>query len=177
MYDVLSITSHVSRVDPPVCYILYCNGFDQCVARQQLCKHSPTCNYIGSCVFHIRSDVTHQYIAVTWHVFAVMSVQRAPVDWLDSDHVTYVSCDACPFHCYISKKSPGGFRAVTSSSSSSGRSTWTSKQAVSLRSTEEYKKSAREDLINVCFEDFICAIVQWYWECVWFRETFIVPVL
>jgi hypothetical protein len=33
-----------------------------------------------------------------------------------------------------------------------------SKQAVSLRSTEEYKKSA-------C-ENFMCAAVQWYWECV-----------
>jgi hypothetical protein len=28
---------------------LYCNGFDQRVARQQLCKHVPTCNS-DSCV-------------------------------------------------------------------------------------------------------------------------------
>jgi hypothetical protein len=26
------------------CRILYCNGFDQSVARQQICKHDPTCN-------------------------------------------------------------------------------------------------------------------------------------
>jgi hypothetical protein len=26
----------------------------------------------------------------------------APIDWLESDHVIYVSCDACPFRFYIS---------------------------------------------------------------------------
>jgi hypothetical protein len=29
----------------------YCKGFDQCVARQQLCEHSPTRNNRGSYVF------------------------------------------------------------------------------------------------------------------------------
>jgi hypothetical protein len=33
----------------------YCKGFAQHVARQQLCKHGPTCNNRGSCVF-CRSD-------------------------------------------------------------------------------------------------------------------------
>jgi hypothetical protein len=33
----------------------YFKGFDQHVARQQLCKHGPTCNNKGSCVF-CRSD-------------------------------------------------------------------------------------------------------------------------
>jgi hypothetical protein len=53
---------------------------------------------------------------------AVFSVDPtdAPIDWLDSDHVICVSCDVCPFCSYISKN-PGGFKAVTSSSS--GRST------------------------------------------------------
>jgi hypothetical protein len=31
------------------CIQMYCNGFDQHVARQQLCKHGPTCNNRGSC--------------------------------------------------------------------------------------------------------------------------------
>jgi hypothetical protein len=35
--------------------VIYCNGFDQRVARQQLCKHAPTRNNRGSCISH-RSD-------------------------------------------------------------------------------------------------------------------------
>jgi hypothetical protein len=31
----------------------YHNGFDQRVARQQLCKHGPTCNNTGGCVFYV----------------------------------------------------------------------------------------------------------------------------
>jgi hypothetical protein len=31
----------------------YCNGFDQRVARQQLCKHGPTCNNGWGCVFYV----------------------------------------------------------------------------------------------------------------------------
>jgi hypothetical protein len=30
----------------------YCNGFDQRVARQQLCEHGPTRNNGGTCVFY-----------------------------------------------------------------------------------------------------------------------------
>jgi hypothetical protein len=33
---------------------IYCNGFDQRVARQQLCKHGPTRNSRRSCVLHVR---------------------------------------------------------------------------------------------------------------------------
>jgi hypothetical protein len=82
-----------------------------------------------------------------------MSMQSAPIDWLDSDHVTCVSCDACPFHGYKGK-SPGGFRA--GKSSSSGRSTRTSKQAVSSRSTEEYRKSSCED--STCDLKTLCVL-------------------
>jgi hypothetical protein len=46
----------------------YCNGFDQRVARQQLCKHSSSKATIEEAVFSV--DPTH-----------------APIDWLDSDHV------------------------------------------------------------------------------------------
>jgi hypothetical protein len=63
--------------------------------------------------------------------------------------VVCVFYDACPFRCYISK-SPGGFGAVTSSGS--GRS----KQAVSSRSTEEYRKSACEDL--TCTLKTLCVL-------------------
>jgi hypothetical protein len=35
----------------------YCNGFNQRVARQQLCKHDPTRNNRGGCVFRIRGDI------------------------------------------------------------------------------------------------------------------------
>jgi hypothetical protein len=35
--------------------IVYWKGFDQRVARQQLCKHGPTCNNIGENVFSMWS--------------------------------------------------------------------------------------------------------------------------
>jgi hypothetical protein len=74
-----------------------------------------------------------------------------------SDHVACVFCDVCPFRGYISR-SPGGFRAVTrgyewvvaaearKQEDSSKLEEYT-KQAVSLRSAEEHKKSACGDLI------------------------------
>jgi hypothetical protein len=37
---------------------VYCNRFDERVARQQLCKHGPTRNNKGSCVFRVLGDVT-----------------------------------------------------------------------------------------------------------------------
>jgi hypothetical protein len=37
-----------------------CNGFYQRVVRQQLCKHSRTCNNRGSCVFNVCGDATQQ---------------------------------------------------------------------------------------------------------------------
>jgi tRNA(Arg) A34 adenosine deaminase TadA len=55
----------------------YCNGFDQRVARQQLCKHGPTSTIEEAGFSVVPTD--------------------APVDWLDRDHVIYVSCDACSF--------------------------------------------------------------------------------
>jgi hypothetical protein len=43
------------RLCPNIVHYIYFNGFDQRLARQQLCKHSPTRNNRGSCVF-CRSD-------------------------------------------------------------------------------------------------------------------------
>jgi hypothetical protein len=40
----------------------YCNGYEQRVARQQLCKHGPTRNNRGNSVFCARGDVTQQWI-------------------------------------------------------------------------------------------------------------------
>jgi hypothetical protein len=51
--------------------------------------------------------------------------------------VTCVSCDACPFRGYISKQLLARVYIKLEEYS---------KQAVSLRSAEEYKKSACEDL-------------------------------
>jgi hypothetical protein len=39
---------------------LYCNEFDERVARQQLCKHGPTRSNRGSCVFRVSGNVTQQ---------------------------------------------------------------------------------------------------------------------
>jgi hypothetical protein len=55
---------------------------------------------------------TAQFATVEEAVFSV-DPTNTPIHWLDSDHVTYVSCDASPFPGYISM-SPGGFKAVTS---------------------------------------------------------------
>jgi hypothetical protein len=46
-------------------YLLYGNGFDQRIARQQLSKHGPTCNSRGGCVFRVRGDVTQRWVVVT----------------------------------------------------------------------------------------------------------------
>jgi hypothetical protein len=43
----------------------YCNGFHERVARLQLCKHGPTRNDRGNCVFQVRSDVTREWIEIT----------------------------------------------------------------------------------------------------------------
>jgi hypothetical protein len=73
------------------------------VARQQLCKHGPTCNNRGKGVFRVRGDVTTVRSGHVPCVFC-MSVQLAPLDLLDSDHVTCVSCAACPFLGYINEQ-------------------------------------------------------------------------
>jgi hypothetical protein len=39
-------------------FFKYCNGVDQCDARQQLCKHSPAPSNRGSSVCHVWGDVT-----------------------------------------------------------------------------------------------------------------------
>jgi hypothetical protein len=43
---------------------------------------------------------TVQHATIEKAVFSVDPTE-APRDWLDSDHVTYVSCGACPFLGYI----------------------------------------------------------------------------
>jgi hypothetical protein len=48
-----------------MCTFLYCNGFDQRVARQQLCKHGPTRNNRGGCASYVRGEVTQQSIVLT----------------------------------------------------------------------------------------------------------------
>jgi 23S rRNA C2498 (ribose-2'-O)-methylase RlmM len=52
---------------------IYCNGFGEGVARQQLCKHGPSCNNIKEAVFSVDPTDT-------------------PTDWLNCDYVM------CPFH-------------------------------------------------------------------------------
>jgi hypothetical protein len=34
-------------------HVKYCNGFDQRVVRQELCKHGPTRNNTGGCLFYV----------------------------------------------------------------------------------------------------------------------------
>jgi hypothetical protein len=58
-------------------YVAYCNGFDQRVARQQLCKHGPTRNSRWGCVFYVvratpsagNGPINSQ--SDTWHVFSL----------------------------------------------------------------------------------------------------------
>jgi hypothetical protein len=81
--DVLAVCVLMFR--PVLCWRdmnIYCNGFDQRFARQQLRKHGPTRNNRGGCVLRVRGDITT----------------------VDIGHVTSVSCDACPFLDYISDR-------------------------------------------------------------------------
>jgi hypothetical protein len=58
-------TSERRNGDTPLGRREQCNGFDQTVVWQQFCKHGPTRDNRGSCVFHVRSDVTQQWIEAT----------------------------------------------------------------------------------------------------------------
>jgi hypothetical protein len=44
--------------------IKYCNGFDQCDARQRLCKHGATRKNRGGYVSRVRRDVTQRRMVV-----------------------------------------------------------------------------------------------------------------
>jgi hypothetical protein len=46
---------------------------------------------------------TVQHVTIEEAVFSVDPTD-ALIDWLDSDHVVCVSCDACPFLGYISEQ-------------------------------------------------------------------------
>jgi hypothetical protein len=61
---------------------LYCNGFDERVARQQLCKHGPTRNNTGGCFFLVRGDVTQRWVVVMRQVFAVMRVHLSATRYI-----------------------------------------------------------------------------------------------
>jgi hypothetical protein len=113
---------------------LYFNGFDQRIARQQLCKHGPTRNSRGGCVFRVCGDVTQR--------------------WL----VCFLWCVSVP-RVYKWQNSFGSGTSQFSVGDSHGKFV-----EVSLWR------------FNVWFEDFMCAVVQWYCE-LWFSETVIVPVL
>jgi hypothetical protein len=65
--------------------VKYCNGSDQRVARQQLCKHGPTRNNGGTCVFYAVTSrnnggscvfyvVTSSTIQTVFHGFRSASV-------------------------------------------------------------------------------------------------------
>jgi hypothetical protein len=53
---------------------------------------------------------TVQHATIEEAVFSVDPTD-APIDGLDSDHVIYVPCDACPFRGYMN---PEELKAVTS---------------------------------------------------------------
>jgi hypothetical protein len=91
-----------------------------------------TANHTGAlfslcpCSLRMHSDVNTEVLSNHVHVLSVGSAS-APVDWLGSSHVTCVFCDACP--CCI-------YRNGQNSKA----------EAVSWRSTEDYKKSVCVDL-------------------------------
>jgi hypothetical protein len=93
-------------------------------------------------------------------MFSVGSVSTL-MDWLDSDHVTYGFCDICPCRIYISEQNS---KASSKQQEYSSKLEEYSKQAVSLRSTGEYKKSACEEL-HVIWRLYV-RLVQRYWEYV-----------
>jgi hypothetical protein len=131
----------------------YCNEFDQCVARQQLCKHGQRAKMKDVSqrankdagkesrdLFSVWSAVCNNRTA-----FSVVSVQSA--------------CKRSEFRWEFSS---GQLRV-----NSSGRSTPTSKQGESkLKLWVQKSTRGQRVKVHVCYEDFMCAIVQWYWECV-----------
>jgi ssDNA-binding Zn-finger/Zn-ribbon topoisomerase 1 len=81
---------------------------------------------------------------------------NAPIDWLNSGHMICVSCDACPFCSYISKSDRSHSRQLQVVAAAAEACEQASKQAVSLKSTEVYKKSVCEDL--TCDMKILCVI-------------------
>jgi hypothetical protein len=79
--------------------------------------------FICVCSLRMRNDGTQQCLEITWHVLSVGSV-TAPMDWLDSDHVMCFCKPVCVPLLYKWAEFLSG-RSI----------------AVSVRSTEEYKKS------------------------------------
>jgi hypothetical protein len=53
---------------------------------------------------------TVQHAKIEEALFSV-DPTNTPVNWMDSDHVTCVPCDACPFRGYITRSVNCEFRA------------------------------------------------------------------
>jgi hypothetical protein len=87
-------------------------------------------------------------------VFSVYPTDN-PIDWLDSDHVHVFTVGLCPLRGYISKSvgiRSGQLRVVAAAEARKQAR----KQLRNSRSTEEYKKSACEDL--TCDLKTLCAL-------------------
>jgi hypothetical protein len=117
----------------------YCNGIGQRVARQRLCKHTPTRNNGGRCVFCVRGHVTTTVGNGHMTCVCCVSVHVPPMDWLDSDHVTccFVGCLYVLQLCKLSVQAGSEQLEVAVAAEACEEQ---------VRSTEEYKKSACEDL-------------------------------
>jgi hypothetical protein len=109
---------------------------------------------------------TVQHATIQEAVFSVDPTD-APVDWLDSDRVicVYYRSMSVPWLCtYVNKSDRIRSEQLRVMSELSRQKNANKRAAVSCRSAEEYKKSACEDL--TCDLKTMCAIVQWYSECV-----------
>jgi hypothetical protein len=100
---------------------------------------------VEEAVFSMSAVTSQQSIVITWHVFSV-DPNDAPVGWLDSDHVICVNCRFMSFPQQYDESSE-------------------------LQVQSEFGlgvlKSIRGQPVKTSCAIW-CAIVQWYWQCVWF---------
>jgi hypothetical protein len=97
---------------------------------------------------------TAQLATIKEAVFSVDPTDT-PIDWLDSDHVIYVYCRSMFVPRLYKKEWQNSFMIVTRKPEDSSK-------------LEEYRRVQEVSLwkFNVWFEEFMCAIVQLYCECV-----------
>jgi hypothetical protein len=59
---------------------------------------------VEEAVFSMSMVTSHNSRLQSRNVFSTVPT-NVPIDWLDRDHVIWVSCDVCPFCGYVSKSS------------------------------------------------------------------------
>jgi hypothetical protein len=126
---------------------IYCNGFDQRFARQQLCKHGPKYNNRWGCVFYVVRATPYagngpmSMQSDTWHAFSLWS---GPCNNRGAVFSVHGPCRDDVEEC--------------------GNENWLdlSSEVPKFQGNSRWPEEELEDLLCAV----TCAVVYRYWECV-----------